>query len=65
MQDPFAHISDAMKHVVDMVSIATVLGTLLEMLPAIAAGLSIIWTLIRIYETDTVQQWIHRRNPDA
>ena len=65
MQDPFAHISDAMKHVVDMVSIVTVLGTLLDMLPAIAAGLSIIWTLIRIYETDTVQQWIHRRNPDA
>lgn len=65
MQDPFAHISDATKHIVDMVSIVTVLGTLVEILPAIAAGLSIVWTLIRIYETATVQRWLGKGDSDA
>jgi len=48
-----------------MVSIATVLGTLVEMLPAVAAGLSIVWTLIRIYETATVQRWLGKGGSDA
>jgi hypothetical protein len=29
-----------------------------ELLPSIAALLSIIWMLIRIYETKTLQKWI-------
>jgi hypothetical protein len=43
------------KHIVDALSVATVVGTLMEMLPAIAALFTIVWTAIRIYETDTVQ----------
>ena len=46
------------KHVIDAVSFATVLGTVTNMLPAIAALFTIIWTAIRIYETDTVQGWL-------
>lgn len=42
----------------DAVSIATVVGTLAEVLPAIAALLTIIWTGFRIYELDTVQRWL-------
>ncbi len=47
---------DATKHIVDALSVATVVGTLMEMLPAIAAVFTIVWTAIRIYETDTVQK---------
>jgi hypothetical protein len=44
------------KHVVDALSLVTVVGTLVQLLPAIAALFTIIWTAIRIYETDTVQK---------
>lgn len=47
------------KHIGDAVSISTVLASLAGWLPAVAAVLSIIWTLIRIYETKTVQRWIN------
>jgi hypothetical protein len=55
------HIPDGVKHLADLLSVATVLGTLLEMLPQIAAGLTIIWTAIRIYESQTVQAWLAKR----
>jgi hypothetical protein len=31
-------------------------------LPAVAAALSIIWTVIRIFETETVKRWFNARN---
>jgi hypothetical protein len=46
------------KHAVDALSVLTVLGTLMETLPAIAALFTIIWTSIRIWETKTVQKFI-------
>jgi chromate transport protein ChrA len=46
------------KHVIDALSIGGILATLAGWLPAIAAILSIVWTLIRIYETRTVQRWL-------
>jgi hypothetical protein len=49
------------KQVGDAISILTVVGTLAELLPAIAAILTIMWTAIRIWETDTVQ-CMFRRN---
>jgi hypothetical protein len=52
------HTSESIKHVVDGVSVVTVIGTLANVLPAIAAIFTIIWTAIRIYETDTVQRWV-------
>lgn len=64
MKDPFAHLDEASKHVLDGLSIATVLGTLVQVLPSIAAGLSIVWSIIRIYETKTVQGWLGN-NTDA
>ena len=56
MKDPFMNMDDATKHLIDFASIATVLGTLADMLPAIAAIFTIVWTAIRIYETKTVQR---------
>jgi hypothetical protein len=50
------HISETGKHVGDAVSIVTVVGTLAQVLPSIAAIFTIVWTSIRIYETETIQK---------
>jgi len=50
------HLTDATKHVIDTASIATAVGTIMQLLPAIAALFTIVWTSIRIYETKTVQK---------
>jgi hypothetical protein len=49
------------KHVVDALSIMTVVGTLVEMLPSVAAIFTIVWTGIRIWETETVQNLLGRK----
>jgi hypothetical protein len=49
-------VTEQTKQVVDMVSVATVIGTLGQILPPLAAFFTIVWTLIRIYETKTVQK---------
>jgi len=54
--------SETTKQVVDVLSIATVLGTLAEMLPSIAAVFTIVWTCIRIWETETVRGWTGRKD---
>jgi hypothetical protein len=50
------HISETGKHVGDAVSIVTVVGTLAQVLPSIAAIFTIVWTSIRILETRTVRK---------
>jgi hypothetical protein len=54
---------EQVKQLGDAISILTVVGTLAELLPAIAAVLTIMWTAIRIWETDTVQ-CMFRRNKE-
>lgn len=44
----------------DVASVTTVVGTLVGILPSIAAVFTIVWTSIRIYETDTVQSFLRR-----
>lgn len=51
------HTTEGVKHVVDGLSVVTVIGTLAEVLPAIAALFTIVWTGFRIWETDTVRGW--------
>ena len=58
----FDHIDPAVKATGDAVSIVTVVGTLAQVLPAVAALLTIVWTSLRIYETDTVQGWLGKKN---
>jgi hypothetical protein len=60
MKDPFDYLDEASKHIIDALSLVTVIGTLVDMLPAIAAVFTIAWTAIRIYETKTVQGWLGR-----
>jgi hypothetical protein len=55
--------TETVKHAVDAVSVVTVVGTLMEILPAVAAVFTIIWTAIRIYETDTVQSILGKKKP--
>jgi hypothetical protein len=54
-------ISEGTKHVVDALSVVTVVGTLVEFLPAVAAIFTIVWTGIRIWETDTIKSWTGRK----
>jgi hypothetical protein len=54
-------LSEGTKHAVDALSVVTVVGTLVEFLPSIAALFTIVWTGIRIWETDTVQGWLGRK----
>ena len=61
MQDGSADMKDeSFKYVLDGLSIVTVIGTLADMLPSIAALFTIIWTGIRIWETETVKRWTGR-----
>lgn len=58
MKDHLDQLPFGVKAMADTLSITTLLGTLAGMLPHVAAGLTIIWTIIRIYETATVQRWL-------
>ena len=51
-------VDEHLKQTLDIVSITTVFGTLMGILPSIAALLSIVWSIVRLYETDTVQKLI-------
>jgi hypothetical protein len=53
-------MQEGTKHALDAVSIVTVVGTLADVLPALAALFTIIWTGIRIWETPTVQGLLKR-----
>ena len=47
---------ESVKHSLDAAAGATVIVTWLDYLPDIAAALSIVWFLIRIWESETVKR---------
>jgi hypothetical protein len=49
---------ESTKQAVDIASTVTVVGTVMNWLPAVAALWTIIWTTIRIWETKTVQNLV-------
>lgn len=56
-------ISQSDKHVIDVVAAASgVTAFLTDSLPLVAVFLTILWTAIRIYETDTVQRILGRKD---
>ncbi len=55
------NLSEGAKTVGDAVSVVTVVGTLANILPALAAIFTIVWTSIRIYETDTIQKLLGKK----
>jgi hypothetical protein len=62
---PLQTATEGTKQVVDAVSVFTVVGTLGDMLPPMAALFTLIWTAIRIYETKTVQRLLGKEPPDG
>ena len=56
--------TEGTKQVIDAVSVVTVVGTIGDVLPPLAALFTLIWTGIRIYETKTVQGLLGRKPPD-
>ncbi len=60
----YEDMDDTTKHVLDALSVVTVVGTIVQMLPSIAALFTIVWTGIRIYETKTVQGLLGRETKD-
>ena len=53
-------MNDQAKVIVDASSIVVIAGTLIDWLPAVAALASLVWTTIRIYETETFQKWMKK-----
>jgi hypothetical protein len=51
---------EEIKPLFDIASIITVIGSLAEVLPPLAALATLIWSMIRIYETKTVQNIINK-----
>jgi|TARA_R110002124_G_scaffold58593_1_gene163091 hypothetical protein len=49
------------KTVIDALAVTTTVSTLMGWMPAVAAALSIVWTVVRIFETDTIQNLINRK----
>jgi hypothetical protein len=58
--DKLDAVNEHTKSIIDWTSIGVAFGSLLQILPSIAAALSILWTIIRIYETKTVQNFIKK-----
>ena len=56
--------TESTKTLIDGLSVVTVIGTIGEMLPPLAALFTLVWTAIRIYETKTVQRMLGKDRPD-
>lgn len=56
--------TESTKTLVDGLSVVTVIGTIGDVLPPLAALFTLVWTGIRIYETETVQGLLGRKPPD-
>lgn len=64
MAESVLHMEESTKAVLDVASVATMLGSIGAILPPLAALFTIIWTAIRIYETDTVQGMLNKKDGD-
>lgn len=60
MIDPAAH-AKTLTASADIVSLGALLGVWLGLLPYLAAGVAMVWYVLQIYESSTVQGWLRRR----
>jgi len=56
--------TESTKTLIDGLSVVTVVGTIGEMLPPLAALFTLVWTAIRIYETKTVRKMLGKDRPN-
>jgi|TARA_R110000824_G_C15023040_1_gene658603 hypothetical protein len=54
--------TEAIKPLVDAIAVTATASTLFGWLPPIVAILTLLWTAIRIYETETVQKFVEKYN---
>jgi len=59
------HALEVAKHTVDAAAVGITVGTLAQILPAIAALFTIFWTGIRIWETKTMQSIFGKKKSKA
>ena len=64
MASPAHDMIEGLKPAGDIISFGVAFATLVSWLPSIAALLTIVWTLIRIYETETVQAMLGKAKTD-
>lgn len=50
------------KNVGDVIAVTSIIATLMELLPALSALAGLVWMCIRIYETDTVQKLVRKKD---
>lgn len=60
----YSELDETTRAGLDALSVFTVVGTLIDMLPSIAAVVTIVWTSIRIYETKTVQKLLRKKEDE-
>ena len=53
--------TESIKPIIDAVAVTTTASALVGWLPPIVAILTLVWTVIRIYETETVQRFVQKR----
>lgn len=58
LQPILSRMTEDIKFTIDAASVGVVASTVMGWLPSIAAGLSIVWLCIRIWESATVQGWV-------
>jgi hypothetical protein len=49
------------KNQLDLASVGLLLATLFSLIPHLTAVVTLVWSLVRLYETATVQNWLARR----
>ena len=59
------HKNTILDRVLDWVAVGATVGTITDMLPSIAAIFTIVWTGIRILETDTVKRLLARKKKEG
>ncbi len=48
-------------HVADAISAGAIIGAFVNLLPPLGALAALIWYLVQLYESKTVQGWLQRR----
>ena len=52
-------MTTSLKATLDLGAVGTAIGCIFDVLPHVSALLGVIWFIIRIYETRTIQQIVH------
>ena len=65
MSDQADHLISVAKGAADAAAIGITVGAVMQWLPALAAIFTLVWTGIRIYETNTIQRLLRRNPPTA